>query len=83
MKRTTKVSLPVWVTVRMIRGYIVEAKPFENLYAARRVENRWKRKCNPDYDEVNVVQSWLKLPMRRFNASSASGLPRLRLSSAT
>lgn len=50
-------SKKVWVTIKVERGFIDQAKVFESLAAARRTERSWRQRFNPDYDEIPVVES--------------------------
>ena len=47
----------VWVAVKVERGFISEARVFESLAAANRIEQHWRASLNPDYDEAAVVKS--------------------------
>jgi hypothetical protein len=47
----------VWVAVKVVRGYVAEARLFTSLGRAERTERRWRVKLNPDYDEVAVVSA--------------------------
>ena len=52
-QKTTK---PLWVAVKVERGYICEAKIYESFDAAKRTEQRWRSRLNPDYDEAVVLK---------------------------
>ncbi|MHC4355629.1 MAG: hypothetical protein ACYTE3_19520 [Planctomycetota bacterium] len=45
----------LWVAVRVERGFPVEVRGFRKRDPAIRVEERWRRKMNPDYDETAVL----------------------------
>lgn len=60
MKKHVKTARKrLWVAVKVERGFVGEARIFESIDAARRVERRWRAKCNPDYDETAVVEGRL------------------------
>jgi hypothetical protein len=63
MKSTKTCGTPVWVAVKVLRGFVYEAQIFEKLSDAMRTKRRWKQKCNPDYDEIDVVQTRLKISL--------------------
>jgi hypothetical protein len=52
-KRKTK---PLWVAVKVERGYICEAKIYDSFDSAKRTEQRWQSRLNPDYDEAAVLR---------------------------
>ena len=47
----------------MIRGYIYQVRIFPELSPACRQRDRWRKDCNPDYDEVDVVETRLGQPI--------------------
>ena len=51
--------MPIWVAVKVERGYVSEARLFESLDAAQRTEKRWRARLNPDYDEAAIVKGRL------------------------
>ena len=63
--KTNKGYTPLWVAVRVIRGYVHEARIFESKEAAQRTEQRWRSRLNPDYDEAAVVKARLGSSLRR------------------
>jgi hypothetical protein len=50
-----KVRRPIWVAVRVERGFPVEAIGFRKRTSAERAERAWRSKMNPDYDETEVL----------------------------
>lgn len=48
-----------WVAVKVVRGYVAEARIFTSLSRAERTERRWRVALNPDYDESAVVRARL------------------------
>lgn len=46
-----------WATVKVIRGFVDEVRLFDSFDAASKRENWWRRRINPDYDEVAVVKT--------------------------
>ena len=56
-KRGRTAERKLWVAVRVERGFVSDAKVFESIDVARRVERRWRARSNPDYDETAVVES--------------------------
>ena len=60
MKQHVKPQL--WVAVRVERGFPVEVRGFRKRDSAIRVENAWREKMKPDYDETEVLP--LKMSMR-------------------
>jgi len=55
-RRTHK---PLWVAVKVERGYVFEARLFKSLEAAQKTERRWRCRLDPDYDEAAVVRARL------------------------
>jgi hypothetical protein len=49
----------IWVAVKVERGYICDAKVYESFESAKRTEQRWQSRINPDYDETAVIKSRL------------------------
>ena len=49
----------IWVAVKVERGYICDAKAYESFKSAKRTEQRWRSRINPDYDETAVIESQL------------------------
>lgn len=45
----------VWVAVKVERGFVSEVRLFESAKKAQRIERRWRRSLNPDYDETGVL----------------------------
>lgn len=50
-----KAKRQIWVAVRVERGFPVEAQGFRKRSSAIRMENTWRSKMNPDYDETDVL----------------------------
>lgn len=49
----------IWVAVKVERGFICDAKAYESFKSAKRMEQRWRSRINPDYDETAVIESQL------------------------
>lgn len=47
---------PIWIAVRVTRGFITEALPFATKRAAKRCASEWRSVANPDYDETEVFK---------------------------
>ena len=45
---------PIWVAVRVQRGFVTEIQAYADQAAARRTERSWRRRMNPDYDETGL-----------------------------
>jgi hypothetical protein len=60
-----KRQIPLWVAVKVERGYVCEARLFESLGAAQKTERRWQARLNPDYDEAAVVKGRLTASLKR------------------
>jgi len=60
-----KPSAPVWVAVKIERGYVSEARLCGTRSSADRVAQKWRRRLNPDYDEADVVQCQLHHGLKR------------------
>jgi hypothetical protein len=45
---------PIWVAVRVQRGFVTEIRAYAEQAAARRTERSWRRRMNPDYDETGL-----------------------------
>ncbi len=54
-----KAAKKVWVAIRVERGFITEARVFRSLTPAERIEQKWRAKANPDYDESAVLAARL------------------------
>jgi len=50
-----KAKRPIWVAVRVERGFPVEIVGFNKHRAALRKEHAWRTSMNPDYDETEVL----------------------------
>jgi hypothetical protein len=50
-----KTRRPIWVAVRVWRGFPVEVMGFRKRSSAERVERAWRSEMNPDYDETEVL----------------------------
>jgi hypothetical protein len=50
-----KARRPIWVAVRVERGFPVEVIGFRKRSSAERTESAWRSKMNPDYDETEVL----------------------------
>lgn len=50
-----KAQQQLWVAVRVERGFPVEVQAFRKRNSALRMENTWRSKMNPDYDETDVL----------------------------
>lgn len=59
MKSSLTTGTPVWITVRVSRGFVTDARVFANENDAARLHYQWRyhERFNPDYDEVEVVAS--------------------------
>lgn len=60
-----KRGAPLWVAVKVERGYVSEARLCETQSSAERVEKNWRRRLNPDYDEAGVVKCQLDPGLKR------------------
>ena len=49
-------SKRLWVAVKVVRGFVEQARIFETFDAAKRTERKWRVNLNPDYDEAAVVE---------------------------
>ncbi len=47
---------PIWVAVRVERGFPVQVKGFTSEPMAHAQERRWRKAMNPDYDETATLQ---------------------------
>ncbi len=54
MKRE-KVKVPRWVAVKVERGFPTEAVGFSRRSSAEKLERRWRKNLNFDYDETEVL----------------------------
>jgi hypothetical protein len=45
----------LWVAVRVERGFPAEAVAFRERSSAEQMEETWRDKMNPDYDETGVL----------------------------
>lgn len=63
-KREAQSVRKVWVAVKVVRGYISDAKLFTSSASAYKTVRRWRKCLNPDYDEADVVQSVLPEPVK-------------------
>ena len=57
MTRLKHGTQSVWTVVYVKRGFIERVRIFESREAADRLCRRWRKKLNPDYDEVAVKRS--------------------------
>lgn len=48
------VNQRIWVIVRVQRGFITDIRAYREEKSARRCERLWRRRINPDYDEIRV-----------------------------
>jgi len=71
-----KKSDPLWVAVKVVRGFVSEAKAFESLEAAQGTERRWRTRLNEDYDEAAVVKTRFIPDPRRRQRKSRQGARR-------
>lgn len=46
---------PIWVAVKVERGFPTEAIGFHRRSAAEKQERQWRKILNPDYDETEVL----------------------------
>lgn len=85
-------TMAVWVVVKVIRGFVFEARVCGTRVSAERVRKNWRRDLNPDFDEADYVECRLDSALKnRLLASllatsrqrNKSKLPRRRLFSAT
>ena len=60
-----KRQMPLWVAVKIERGYVCEARLFESLDAAQKTERRWQARLNPDYDGAAVVKGHFTASLKR------------------
>jgi hypothetical protein len=65
MKPKRSIKTPIWVGVKVIRGFVAEAQLFCSQEDARRTVRKWQRTMNPDYDEVGIVESSAPRKTRR------------------
>jgi hypothetical protein len=75
-ERIQNKSGKLWVTVKVERGFISEAKVFQLLSAAKRTERSWRSRINPDYDEVAVLGS--RLEAHQSKPSRRAGIKQWR-----
>ncbi len=59
MKSPVRRNRTVWSVVFVERGFIEKVRLFQTRELADRLCRRWKKKVNPDYDEVAIVRSRL------------------------
>jgi hypothetical protein len=52
----SQVEKPIWVAVKVERGFIVEVRGFLKESDAEKLKRKWRRTMNPDYDEAEVLQ---------------------------
>lgn len=64
MKQEAQSVRIVWVAVKVVRGYISDAKLFTSSASAYKTVRRWRKTLNPDYDEADVVESVLPQSMK-------------------
>ena len=50
-----KLKRPLWIAIRVERGFPVEVLGFRKRSSAIRMERVWRSKMNPDYDETDVL----------------------------
>jgi len=48
-------SRRIWVAVRVWRGFISDVRAYSCESSAKRQAASWRRRINPDYDEVDVA----------------------------
>ena len=58
------VNQPVWVAVRVQRGFVTDMRAYRDEKSARRCERSWRHQMNPDYDETDVALVCVK-PRRK------------------
>lgn len=46
----------IWVTIRVARGFPVEAKGYRKKVSAEKQELLWRKNINMDYDETGVLE---------------------------
>lgn len=63
MKRVDSTG-EVWVAVKVIRGYVSDARLFTSESAAYKKVRQWRKSLNADYDEADVVRSSLPAALR-------------------
>jgi hypothetical protein len=54
--KTRKTYEPLWVAVKVERGYLSRASLFDTRSQAQTTVRRWHKRLNPDYDEAAVIQ---------------------------
>ena len=52
----SQVEKPIWVAVKVERGFIVEVRGFLKESDAEKLKRKLRRTMNPDYDEAEVLQ---------------------------
>lgn len=52
----SQVEKPIWVAVKVERGFIVEVRGFLKESDEEKLKRKWRRTMNPDYDEAEVLQ---------------------------
>lgn len=56
----------IWVAVLVERGFVSEIEAYRDEAPARRREQSWRRRMNPDYDETGLSAVVVREPgMRR------------------
>lgn len=44
----------IWVVVRVQRGFVSDIRAYRGEKSARGRERSWRRRMNPDYDEIGI-----------------------------
>lgn len=44
-----------WVAVRVVRGFIIEARGFKRKSDAEKLTKQWSKTINQDYDDIAVL----------------------------
>ncbi len=63
--KTRKAQVPLWVAVKVERGYISQASLFGSLAQAQKTVRRWQARLNPDYDEAAVIKGRISAGLLR------------------
>lgn len=54
-----QVEKPIWVAVKVVRGFPVEVRGFRTKSKAEEKERKWRKTMNRDYDESGVLPLFL------------------------
>lgn len=69
----------IWVAVLVERGFVSEIEAYRDKESARRREQSWRRRMNPDYDETglcDVVVNESRRKHRSHRSRSEAGRKR-------